>query len=679
MPLVIQGAQLMGTPFTTDSQLSVLNRTPERYSYPFDLDLHPGSELHRRLRDEVMSRVDECRRLMMPRYQSWRGIDETMGAFIDISQAEKDVKAKDPTKPVPIVIPASYATLQILLTYMVAAFLQDPIFKYDGIGPEDIPGAIIMEHLVQAQMKKSKAALALHTMWSDAYKYNMGPGLIKWQKDVRVVSDIRESVGVFADVFMEGQKETVVFEGNMIEAIDPYDYIFDVNQQAHDIQEMEYVGWVERRSHMKVLQTEDIDPARFNGRFLDAIDGKSIYFLNDNTGRSQKNENTITRRSTATVYAKPVDLVHLYIDLVPEQWGLGDSRGVETWYFVVAGDEIIIQAQPLGAGHGRKPVTCMSPDYDGHEVAPISRLERESGVQTFINFLYNSRMLNLRKAINNQVGIDPGIINYNDVVNAKAGGIWRARRSKWGLGLLEKGIYPIPVQDVTANMTNDFAVMNQVMKNTSGAPDILGAGAFPRRGERVSATEAGGAIQGSLLWIEKDARIMWAQGMQDFGEMAGMNLQEMMEQETYVRMTGRMVDQIISEFGLSSPSEINQLSEFDITQNRVLASPKDLGQIGFDIVPIDVTESAVSGDPQASVQFLNVITQNPEVAKEFDIFRVTKSVARHMGIKDVDAWLRRRPLPFTPQVQPDSQVQEGVQSGNVAPINEVLSGSNGAA
>jgi hypothetical protein len=41
--------------------------------------------------------------------------------------------------------------METILTYLVAAFLQDPIFRYEGAGPEDITGALLMELAVGLQ------------------------------------------------------------------------------------------------------------------------------------------------------------------------------------------------------------------------------------------------------------------------------------------------------------------------------------------------------------------------------------------------------------------------------------------------------------------------------------------------------------------------------------------------
>jgi len=108
------------------------------YEYPDGLNLKPGSKLHDRIRDEVMERAYESSRVMSTRHGDWNKIDHTLTAYIPVDEEERLLKDGDSRKPISIVFPYSYTVLETLLSYFVAAFLQDPIFKYEGTTPDDV-------------------------------------------------------------------------------------------------------------------------------------------------------------------------------------------------------------------------------------------------------------------------------------------------------------------------------------------------------------------------------------------------------------------------------------------------------------------------------------------------------------------------------------------------------------
>jgi len=120
---------------------------------------------------------------MRRRFSSWREIDEKMTAFIRLDDAEEKIKAKDDRKPLSMVVPISFATYETLMTYDVATFLRDPIFRYTPNGPEDTQAAIMLEMLVNrnATNPLSKVNLSLHTMLGDSKKYGFGAAAATWK------------------------------------------------------------------------------------------------------------------------------------------------------------------------------------------------------------------------------------------------------------------------------------------------------------------------------------------------------------------------------------------------------------------------------------------------------------------------------------------------------------------
>src|SRR5690606_28525774 len=81
---------------------------------------------------------------------------------------------------------------------------------------------------------------------------------------------------------------------------------------------------------------------------------------------------------------------------------------------------------------------------------------------------------------------------------------------------------------------------------TSGAVDVI-QGIHRGSSERVSSAEAQGVRQAALSRLEKVAKIMWHQGLQDIAYMFAVHTQQLMTEETYVKLAGRYEEELRRE------------------------------------------------------------------------------------------------------------------------------------
>ena len=144
------------------------------------LDLKPGSDLHQRILGTLLQYARDSASVISRRHDKWNEIDRKLQAFIETSAEERDVKRADPRKPISIVFPYTYAILETIVAYMVAAFTPEPIFRYEGVGPEDTAGATLMEKIINSHCANSKVALNLHTFYRDASAYGLGVVTPQW-------------------------------------------------------------------------------------------------------------------------------------------------------------------------------------------------------------------------------------------------------------------------------------------------------------------------------------------------------------------------------------------------------------------------------------------------------------------------------------------------------------------
>jgi len=635
------------------------------YKYPNNLNLIPASQDHARLTKEIYIRAMESSNEMSKRYASWRKVDQTLTAYVKLDESEQNIKDKDVRKPVSIVVPYSYATLETILTYLVSAFLEDPIFRYIGSGPEDVVGAILMEKVIEQQTRQFKAALSLHTMFRDSLSYGMGVVTPTWDRKWGWKAVVQDS-GFMSALFgrfmstgkVRGREETILFEGNRIKNIDPYMFLPDPNIPITDLQHGEFVGWIEQTNYMKLIELEKNDSDIFNVKYLKGLGpgGRSQFNkARSEAGRSDK-FGTSTNAYGAGMTTAPIDVVWMYWTMIPKDNKLGKEEYPEKWLFGLAADKVLICAKRLDLNHNMYPVAVCAPDFDGYSSTPVSRLELMYGMQEALDWLFNSHIANVRKAINDMLIVDPSLINMADLQDPRPGKLVRMRRSAWGRGV-ENAVKQLQVNDITRSHIGDAASIIDYMQRTSAATDSV-SGMIRKSGERVTAQETRDTRQSALSRLTKAAKIVSLQAMQDIGYMMASHTQQLMSKDLYVKATGTWADVLKQEYP---------------DQSSIHVSPLDV-IVDYDLVVKD--GSTPTGDSEGWVEVFRIMAQQPQLYQSFDMVRIFKHIARIMGAKDINEFVLKSGPVSPVQIESSDKIQKGVQQGNMVPIEQIPGGGN---
>lgn len=625
------------------------------YSYPHRLSLKPGSEQHRMLRDKIMERAHSAHITISSRFGRWKEMDKVLKAYVrpgDRFFSKRDSRhSLEGEKAQPkIVIPASYALMKTSQAYYAAAFLQKPIFRYEGVGPEDVLGAMLMQLVIDLQCHRYRAALPLLTAFRDDFAYGMGIVTPMWHVQMGTKTVLQEEgfINTFSEFISTGFGRVVedyhpLFEGNRLMNINPYRFLPDPNVPVHQVQDGEFVGWVERSNRMKIMRAESTgDDFIFNGKYLKHIDGQSSIATDGGIGSALAGP-VISNRNVHNV----VDIVWMYVDLIPKEWKLGKSEYPEKWVFALAGDEVIIAAHPSNLDHGLFPVAVSASNTDGYSSAPTGKMEIFHDVQNLVDFLHTSHMVNVMKAINDMFVVDPSLINIHDLADPKPGKQIRMRKRAWGRGGLKEAIMQLQVNDVTQANIGDASNLIQMLMNFSGATDTL-MGMVGRQGPRVSSAEIRGARSSGLNKFELDAQYMALQMLRPLGYMMASQTQQLMSQDVFVKIGKEAERRLRDEFGINT------------SQSRLGVSPLDL-VVEYDLMEFD---GRIPGAESVEdwIQLYQIMAQNPIVMQGLDHMRIFNHIARQMGVKSPEDFIQRT------QVIPDEQIEPQISAGNLTPL-----------
>ena len=633
-------------------RMDIYSRDNYDYEYPNGLDLKPGSDFHNNLRNKIWQRARESRNEMSKRFSSWNEMDRVLTTYIPTSDKEKRIKQKDSRKPISIVFPYTYSMLEALLTYMSMAFFQDPMFQYEGVEDDDTIGTMLLELIVRVHCIKTKVPLALHTVLRDCFVYGVGIGLPGWRKLYGRVP-IKSTVVTESPIGTETQGFTnfinsLIFEGNDLSNIDPYMWLPDPSVSSANIQDGEFIGWIDRDNYMNLLTDEVNDETIFNVKYLGNKRDKKSSLSIDQSQRQLKYGGSSDLARGMTTSTNPVDTIKLYVNLIPKEWKLGDSEYPEKWFFALSADDVIISCHQAKHNHGLYPIAVASPEFDGYSITPMSRMEILYGLQGTLDFLFNSHIANVRKSINDMLVVDPFLVNINDLKDPEPGKLIRLRRPAWGHGV-DKVVQQLTVQDITRANISDSAYITQWMDRISGADQSM-QGALRQGGpERLTKGEFQGTRGSAVSRLQRIAMIIGTQFMQDIGTMFAVHTQQYMSKETYVKVVGRYKEQLQSTFGKKS---------------NVKVSPFDLA-VNYDTI---VRDGSIPGGnfSEAWLQMFSTIASTPELYQQFDVFRIFMYIAQQLGAKNVEDF-RRVVSQTEVKTLPDDVVAREAQAGNLIP------------
>ena len=623
------------------------------YDYPVGLDLHPLSETHSKILQMVLDRAHEARQALSGRFDQWQTMDELMTSFIPKTEEERLEKQTDDRRPVAVVVPLSYAIEDSIITHLMQLFLRDVYFMYDGVGPEDEYGALLLQHHVQQQCLKAKIELSLATHWQDALRYGIGILTPGWETQVgpvvkRNVEGYENAMGEFVQTGQSTRVEKdIIWEGSTFNNISPYNYFPDPNTPAYKIQKSEFVGWISRENRMDLVSREhNGDEELFNCKFLPAFKGGSALYHNWD-GRKSKYQDLDKSQDNVS----PVDVIWMYVNLIPSEHDLGDSDIPEKWLFGVANDSLIIQAKPLALNHNLYPVAACTSELDGYSVVPVGRLDLVYGLQEIVNFIYNSRVTALRKSINGMFIYNPDLIYESDLVRPSISKMIRMRRFNMDKDPAD-AIHQLNFEDPTQQNMTDIGFLTQTMERVSGAPQNLQGLLDDKAPERRTAAEFMETRSSAMARLSKLARLIAVTSMRDLGYMTAAHTIQLASQESWVKVSGEIPRSLQAEFQ---------------TGDRILVHPSDM-QVNYDIVPFD----ASLGDMNNVQQFMHlfeIVAQHPVLTQVFDISKMFISLARRLGENNVLDYLLAPGVQT--QVLSDEQVGNMAADGEIRPTGEV--------
>lgn len=623
---------------------------------PIGINVPYGTELHTRIIDAVRARWKRCRDESATRYTKWRKQEEIALAYLPEREtdAKRRIERDQSGKPsyVTIEVPYSYAQLLAAHTYECSVFLgRAPVHQFQGRHAITAGAEQALEAIIDYQVQVGQFMAPYYIWLYDKRKYGAGIIGTYWDEEWSTVTKIIEQPRGWAGLLMPGKPKKVrqtvrvpSYKGNRLYNIRPYDFIFDTRQTLANFQKGEYagryteVGWNYVQVRAADGDFQNVEVLRKTKPRNWWRDQGSSQLNRPNwqtTGSGDLEGGYFYDPSDPTRNLAVVELCEMSVELIPKDWGLGNSEYPEKWWFVIGNDSVVLEARPLGLDHNKHPFDVLENEIEGYALFKRSMLEQLKPLNDTLTWLFNTHFYNVRKVLNDQLIVDPSRLTLVDLEDPAAGRIVRVKPEGYGQDV--RTMYQqMQVVDVTQNNLRDSEVIMQLMQRLGASDNVMGA---INPGGRKTATEVRQSTGFSINKLKTESEYASAMGWSQHAQKLVQNTQQFYDGAEQFRIAGPLMQ----------------------GAERLVQVTPELITGFFDFVPVDGT-MPVDRYAQAALwkELLQGMAQMPSLMMQYDLGRIFEHVGQLAGVRDVGR--------FRLQVTPDQVLAAQMQAGNVVPI-----------
>lgn len=562
------------------------------------------------LLSKVLEMVNESTGVLSTRVKQYQEIDSMLKPRIEKTSKGTAV----------VNLPIAFSMFDAIRADICGLLINDPVIRYDGVSPEDMLGVALLEKVIGFQTKKNSVARALDVLISNSLKYNICAGVVSWRRSLNTIGKITH-------------------EGSYLIPLDPYRTLFDPSVPMHLVQDANYIGWVETVSISKLVELVKTGYFAEFKELRDVINNPSSFCFDSLR---------YCKRSMITD-SKALDIITIYANVIPSEFGLGTSIMPEKWLFCLLGNQVLIKAVPLGMEHNQFPVIVCAPDFDDFDFNATSRTGMMTGMQSLIDWLFETHIKSTTRALQNRIIVDPEAINLKDVLENDT--FIRVRPTARGRDL-RTFVHQLNIQDVTSNYYTDIAQTMSIMEKTSGV-DAVSTGQLRQSGpERLTSQEFLGTLAAAKGRLGRMAQLMADQIFPQLGMLMAYNTQKMMSKEVLVKITGRWEQ----ELSLLYPNKSASVSAAQLNVN-------------FDVASYEGSRTSESS-AEMWYKILELMSSNQLLSQSFDLTKVFTHLVQSMGVKDVESFLpkqqqeqQEQPIPSSNPMQ--MEASENMQEGSM--------------
>lgn len=475
-------------------------------------------EYYKKLQDTQKTFRNKLRYSMLETDRSYqREHDKT----VEQRRAAAANAAGDSTKYQNQTVPIVKPQVETATAYQAEVFLTGiPLFGVVS-HPDNIDEALQLETILDNQAIRGGWTREFMLSFRDGYKYDFAPMETVWKQEV-VQSIITDPT--FHKT--QGKPEEVIWAGNALRRIDPYNIIADPNVMPSMLyKEGDFGGYTEVMSRMKLkLFISSLVDKQTRDQL--ALESGSGVITSDITSHNyyvpiinERKEGILSNGETNWVqwaglkeggtmqYSNHYEVTTLYCRIMPGEFKLfvPGQNTPQIWKLIIVNHKVIIFCERQTNAHGYIPITIGQPAEDGLAYQTKSLAEDAAPFQHVATALMNSVIHSRRRAVGDRVLYDPSRIAPGQINNESSVAKIPVKPAAYGKKISD-AVYAFPYREDPSGMG-----MAQVQE-TINLADQLGGQNPARQGQFVKGNktrEEFSGIMGNAVSRDKMASILY--------------------------------------------------------------------------------------------------------------------------------------------------------------------------
>lgn len=551
------------------------------------------------------------------RAKAWTESEKDNQAYIPVADAERAAKrSKEDFSFSKVYIPYSYAIMMAEHTYLTSVFLgRSPILQLEGSNAAGQDDVVMAETILGYQVTNGQMLVPLYVFLYDLCLYGVAAIGCYWDDERTYITAYGEKQVEVEGVPIEDKyekTETILevagYRGGKLYNVKPKDLIIDTKVGFVQFQDGDGIGRRVKLNKSDIMANDTY----FNKEFLSGTSGYDSGPSGDNPALVETDYHcdALDGQREGGV----IQCYEIYYKLVPNEFGLSTNTNKEIWVFTMTSTGLLIGANPAGWYHGKFPMDLATREFDGYTLSSRGIPEIGAPLNHTLNWLINSHMYNVERALNNEFIFDPSILNSKDFMDPAPGKRIRVRPEGYGKDV-KQAFAQMNSYDATRSHMQDIKLVEGLFQRVFGISDqMLGA---LSQGGRKTATEVRSASGFGLNRLKSLSEFLSAQFFGPLTLKLWSNSQQMYTQE----------DTFSIAKGLTTKTLENPITVDQIAGN-------------FNFAPVDGT---IPIDRMAQAMIYKEILMGmqtfPQVAGRYDVASFFAFIAKMAGVKNLDSFV----------------------------------------
>jgi len=394
-----------------------------------------------------------------------REVDES----IEQARAKAANKEGDPSKFQNMTVPVVMPQVETAVTYQTSVYLTGhPLFGVVA-APEYMDEAVQLETILENESIKGGWTRELMMSFRDGFKYNFAPLEVAWAQEVSYTVETNLKANL-----KEGQPKEVIWSGNTIKRLDPYNTFVDMRVLPTEVYKKgEFAGYTEILSRIQLKELIASLPGVMVSNIVPAFNSNSNITASTDTGAQNYyippiNPNlnptdimtaegvdwlkwaglSTTTKNKSIDYKNSYEVTTLYCKILPAEFDLrvSNSNTPQIYKLKIVNHSIIIYAELQTNAHNYLPILIGQPLEDGLGYQTKSLATNGTPFQELASSYMNSIIASRRRAISDRVIFDPSRITNAAINSSNPSAKIPVRPAAYGKNVSE-AVYAFPYRE----------------------------------------------------------------------------------------------------------------------------------------------------------------------------------------------------------------------------------------